>query len=407
MERMRKLNLSLFHWSEIINLGILCFYYDVIDHVFFFIYGIVLLGVGAWKIFARISQVSRFENIEYSVQRCSLLSYIIFFSEFSLIFLCYTEISMFLPFVCTIVFIPLIIFFEEKINVSVVVPLFFFALLALAAAFMAKSFNITTELVKITFVLGLLWLFDYKESYLGGFFILLAGCVLLFVNGEAGSCFILLLGYDVFCLFSNKSKVSKAALIITILCVIMWFLIIFVTPLYDLMYDMVTKICGSHEHIREQIHNFMSRTFFHYSSTDQLPLLHSLINGQNIINKLTCTFSPAEYTEIVKYENGASTSSADYCFSLVLYFLGPISACLLFFSSVYVYISSTIRNFNNRYRIIPIVLCSQTIIHVLGNMMILPFTGIPYPFLSFGNANLIINFVMIFVLAHAELKEGC
>ena len=164
MERMRKLNLSLFHWSEIINLGILCFYYDVIDHVFFFIYGIVLLGVGAWKIFARISQVSRFENIEYSVQRCSLLSYIIFLSEFSLIFLCYTEISMFLPFVCTIVFIPLIIFFEEKINVSVVVPLFFFALLALAAAFVAKSFNITTELVKITFVLGLLWLFDYKES---------------------------------------------------------------------------------------------------------------------------------------------------------------------------------------------------------------------------------------------------
>ena len=409
MEHSGKINLSLFHWSEIINLGILCFFYDVINHWFFYIYGTVLLCIGVWKIFARIGQYAVFENIGDSIQRCSLLSYIIFLSEFSLIFLCYTEVSISVPFIVTFSLTALMILyinFQERINTGFVVPMFFISLTALVIFFLMRTFSITTELIKITFVLGLIWLFDYRESYLGGFIMLIICCILLVLNGESGSCFILMLGYDIFCFSSGEKKVIKTAGIITSLVIIAW-LIIFSTPLYDIIYDMITKILGKHESICDSLHNSMKRVFFHYSSTDQLPLLHSLINNQNIINKLTCTFSPAVFTEIVKYETGSTTSSADYCFSLILYFLGPISGFIIAFSSLTAYSLSIRKNFSGRYRIIPLILYSQTLIHVFGNMMIFPFTGIPYPFLSFGNANLIINFAMIFILTHAELKEGC
>lgn len=409
----RNINLAIFHWSEIINLGILCLFYNVIDHTFFYIYALILLSVGTLKIFAGVKNISFFSDIESGMKKNSLImNYSVFLAEFSLIFLKYTKINVTITVVLTavLIFAMYAYLFVIRSDKDIILLLLVLSVIALMVmiplnVFSEKKlfFNIATELIKLSFVMGLIFLFRFRESYLIGLVILGAACILLLINRELGSGFVLLFGYDIFCLSSKEKKVRKTALIITVITVFMW-LAVFLTPLYDVFYNMVTHIFSWNQDICDQIHTAMQRMFFHYSATDQLPLVHSLINGRNIITKLTCTFSPSEFTEIIKYETGSTTSSADYCYDLILFYLGPITGILLAVSSFIVYLNGTVRSFHNKYSIIPIVLFSQTFIHVFGNIMIFPFTGIPYPFLSFGNANLIINFIMVVIFSEAELK---
>lgn len=406
MSKTQKLTISIFHWSEYINLGILFLFYDVIDHTFMYIYAVVLFVTGTLKIIARIKETPFFIEIEDYLHDCSLISFIVFLSEFSLIFLTYTQVSVKLPFIITFAGIGLgavLLMCGKNIKISFVKLMLIITLIATIGSLILHKFSISTELIKLSFILSLIFLFDHRESYIGGLILLLASCVLLILNHESGSCFILLLGYDVFCFTSDNKKVRKIALIITIAVIIVWGLIFF-TPLYDLIEILIDTIFSDRPGIRTSLHNIMNRIFFHYSTTDQLPLLHSLINGQSMITKLTCTFSPSPFTEIVKFETGESTSSADYLFSLLLFFLGPIAGIILSGLSVFFYSSSIMNNIESEYRIIPIILLSQTMIHICGNMMLLPFTGIPYPFLSHGSSNLMISFLLVFLLTYYEMK---
>ena len=406
MGKTQKLTISLFHWSEYINLGILFLFYDVIDHTFLYIYGAVLFAVGTLKIVARIKETPFFIEIEDRLNDCSLISFVVFLSEFSLIFLTYTQVSVKLPFIITfagMVLGTLLLLYVENIKISFVKLMLIITLIATLGSLILHKFNISTELIKLSFILSLIFLFDHRESYIGGLILLLASCALLILNHESGSCFILLLGYDVFCFTSDNKKVQKIALIITLAVIAVW-AIVFFTPLYDLIEELIDTAFSNRPLIRSSLHNIMNRIFFHYSTTDQLSLLHSLINGRSMITKLTCTFSPSPFTEIVKFETGESTSSADYFFSLILFFLGPIAGIILSGLSVLFYSNSIRKSIESEYRIIPIILLSQTMIHIGGNMMLLPFTGIPYPFLSHGSSNLVISFLLIFLLTYYEMK---
>lgn len=409
MSKMQRITISLFHWSELINLGILFLFYDVIDHTFLYIYAAVLFAAGTIKIIARVKQTPFLIEIEEYLHDCSVITFVVFLSEFSLIFLTYTGVSVKLPFIITLAGIALaaiLLVCSKKIKISFIKPVLIVTAIAALCTLILHKFSISTELIKLSFILSLIILFDHRDSYLGGLILLLISCVLLFLNHEAGSSFILLLSYDIFCLTSDSKKVRRVALITTAVVVTVWVLIFF-TPLYDLIDGLIDTVFSCKPSICTSLHNMMNRLFFRYKSTDQLPLLHSLINGQSTITKLTCIFSPAPFTEIVKFETGESTSSADYLFSLILFFLGPIAGIILSSLSMLFYSNSIRKNYESEYRIIPITLLSQTLIHICGNLMLLPFTGIPYPFLSHGASSLLISFLLVFLLTYHEMRGEC
>ena len=409
MSKLQKITISLFHWSELINLGILFLFYDVIDHTFLYIYAAVLFATGTIKIIARVKETPFLIEIEEYLHDCSVITFVVFLSEFSLIFLTYTGVSVKLPFIITLAGIAMaaiLLVCSKKIKVSFIKPVLIISAIAALSTLILHQFSISTELIKLSFILSLVFLFDHRDSYLGGLILLLISCVLLFLNHEAGSSFILLLSYDIFCFTSDKKKVRKATLITTAAIFTVWALVYF-TPLYDMIDGLIDAVFSSKPSICSSLHNIMSRLFFHYSSTDQLPLLHSLINSQNMITKLTSIFSPAPFTEIVKFETGESTSSADYLFSLILFFLGPIAGIILSGFSMIIYSGSIKKNYESEYRIIPITILSQTLIHICGNLMLLPFTGIPYPFLSHGASSLLISFLLVFLLTYYEMRGEC
>ncbi len=412
MELFRKTDSLLFHWSEFLNLAVLCAFYSTIDRTFFWLYGVFLMSVGIMKLWGRYIESRRYRTALDSVtEHCTLLGYVMALSEFALIFLTYTQISVVSEFVVIAAFFAAFAGYfafsdlpdTGKIKLIVLIV----SSAALLFCFVCRNFSWTTELARLVFVMSLIMLFERRESYLLGTLLMMAAAAVMLLNHEGGTVFALVLAFDVFCVTSDVPKVRRIALILTGIAFLGW-LIIFLSPaLYQMLYDTVSQVfSGDDSSTRATIHNTMQRMFFRYESTDQLMLINRLIRSRSKMEWFTALFSIEPYVEIIAYENGGSTSSADYVFSLIMYHLGPLVGFLLAVSGVMYYSRSVIRHSSDAYRMIPVLLLTQTLVHTLGNLMLTPFTGVPYIFLSHGGASLLCNFVMIALLTDHELKEG-
>ena len=129
MSKLQKITISLFHWSELINLGILFLFYDVIDHTFLYMYAAVLFVTGTIKIIARVKETPFLIEIEEYLHDCSIITFVVFLSEFSLIFLIYTGVSVKLPFIITLAGIAMaaVLVYGKRIKISFIKPVFFIA----------------------------------------------------------------------------------------------------------------------------------------------------------------------------------------------------------------------------------------------------------------------------------------
>ena len=148
MSKLQKITISLFHWSELINLGILFLFYDVIDHTFLYIYAAVLFATGTIKIIARVKETPFLIEIEEYLHDCSVITFVVFLSEFSLIFLTYTGVSVKLPFIITLAGIAMaaiLLVCSKKIKVSFIKPVLIISAIAALSTLILHQFSIVLQ----------------------------------------------------------------------------------------------------------------------------------------------------------------------------------------------------------------------------------------------------------------------
>lgn len=155
----------------------------------------------------------------------------------------------------------------------------------------------------------------------------------------------------------------------------------------------------------------MSRLFIRYRSSDQLAYLNQIVFGSvqgESLNKTEVVlswapklFAPMSYTEIVSWEDNAFTSAADYACS-TMFFTNPIFSAVLFIGTIAVYVREIIHSVKRVTFLIPLGLLVCSLTHILGNLLLFPFTGVPLPFLSYGWSSLITNTIIVIFFTYVE-----
>ncbi len=109
-------------------------------------------------------------------------------------------------------------------------------------------------------------------------------------------------------------------------------------------------------------------------------------------------FLPEQHTDFIFASIGEEWGFAGLIIVFILYFL-------LFFRIIKI----AIRAENNFARLFcvgtAIVLAFQTFVNIGMNLGVLPITGIPLPFISYGGSNLLINFVALGIIQSIAIRE--
>ena len=77
---------------------------------------------------------------------------------------------------------------------------------------------------------------------------------------------------------------------------------------------------------------------------------------------------------------------------------------ILVAAAIILYAAAVNHHRHSRLVVIPLLLLFQTVIHVFGNKMLFPFSGIPLPFLSYADSFNTLFFLMAALLTCAELQ---
>ena len=109
-------------------------------------------------------------------------------------------------------------------------------------------------------------------------------------------------------------------------------------------------------------------------------------------------FLPEQHTDFIFASIGEEWGFAGLIIVFVLYFL-------LFFRIIQIAIKAE-NNFARLFCLgVAIVFVFQVFVNIGMNMGILPITGIPLSFISYGGSNLLINFIMLGTVQSIAIRE--
>lgn len=429
----KNINNYIFYYGEFIAIAILFYFWNVINPIFFFVYLAFLIAI----IFTKHLWLKK---IEVPTKKFSLLPMAIFLMEFFVIFIAYTGIYEDTPIykrtdiiVAVAGIISLLLstaftnskIFSEIFVVGVVAGLLFSALLD-KISFMHGLNGVFVEVCKAIFsIIVILVVKKFPEKNiikisLGMAFL---AFMYLFVLNEYGTFTVIIASYFIYLISEGRKKTIFFAILGIMMIYTVWAIIYKNDNIYAAIRKAVESINVDDDSIlskvlpnlfkepdklksyKETVLTALSRLFFDYSEDSQLVMLNDISLGRKFIFEVLKLTSPSKYVKIVSFETSNTTAEADYLFSVMTYSIGKIYTCIITFSILAYYCISINKNIDNPSRIIPIILISQTIIHITGNIMLFPFTGIPYPFLSHGATSLLCNILMIFILTKYEADE--
>lgn len=272
-----------------------------------------------------------------------------------------------------------------------------------------EFFKFSNILVMISFGIIINYRSKKKKSFIIALIIWLSTFTsMIFVAKELGSCMVMIISDIIFLfiLFIEKKNILYAALII----IITIFFIKIYMYIHDNKQETIELLVNQSKNYKLQI----KRIFFMYSKNNQIIVVNNIafddiknIDKATIAKWLLKFFKFPEYREIVPHENDSFTSSADYLFSIFFY-ANPIAIILISSFFAITLIVSIVKNFDKVYSIVPIFLLVQFSIHILGNTLQFPYTGITYPFLSYGPLSLIectSSVILLIILKQSKRSE--
>ncbi|MBR1459217.1 MAG: hypothetical protein IJ595_07535 [Oscillospiraceae bacterium] len=377
---MQKLWLFLERRAEVLALIVLAYFAPHLSAVFTFMYGFALTAGAVWKL------------LHPPMSPSTLTGLCTFLGEISGIFMAYEHAPLFCVFITGffVVFFRLIRNAPALPGVRTNALLLLIGSLAgyLIGAFVGKVWCIAfTEAV---FVSAILLLPQHPLSVLAA--LAVSGAMLLLV-GETGTAMVLILTAAALLLLHGSMLTKYLTCLTGATSFAAW---VFVY-LNDGMYQRLWRLSADASWRR-----MLQRLFFDYQNTDQLVLLRRLAD-RGLRDRLFLLIAPAEPVQIVTNSTSTYTAVSDFCYSLMQFSMG-FYPMILVAAAIILYAAAVNHHRHSRLAVIPLLLLFQTVIHVFGNKMLFPFSGIPLPFLSYADSFNTLFFLMAALLTCAELQ---
>ncbi|MCR4889966.1 MAG: hypothetical protein K5979_12425 [Ruminococcus sp.] len=223
---------------------------------------------------------------------------------------------------------------------------------------------------------------------------------LILLSHELGTVMVLALTYLFFLLImgiaTHKWAISGSVVFILVLLVAVW-INLYNNPSRQVLIEAFLENITGHNFTQQ-----LNRIFIRYADFEQITLTNDIAFGKllydnrgktAIIADMVLRFMSApEYREIVPFEDNHYTSSADFCFSVFTY-TNPIFSIVIFSLSMIIYLKSIVNSIAKECTtfIIPLSIFIIQFVHIAGNMLVFPFTGIPTPYLSYGKTAVLAN----------------
>ncbi|MBQ9695119.1 MAG: hypothetical protein IJV58_01680 [Oscillospiraceae bacterium] len=375
---MQKLWLFLERRAEVLALIVLAYFSPHLSVVFTCMYGLALTAGAVWK------------QLHPPMSPSTLTGLCTFLGEISGIFMAYEHAPLFCVFITGffVVFFRLIRNAPALPGVRTNALLLLIGSLAgyLIGAFVGKVWCIAfTEAV---FVSAILLLPQHPLSVLAA--LAVSGAMLLLV-GETGTAMVLILTAAALLLLHGSMLTKYLTCLTGATSFAAW---VFVY-LNDGMYQRLWRLSADASWRR-----MLQRLFFDYQNTDQLVLLRRLAD-RGLRDRLFLLIAPAEPVQIVTNSTSTYTAVSDFCYSLMQFSMG-FYPMILVAAAIILYAAAVNHHRHSRLAVIPLLLLFQTVIHVFGNKMLFPFSGIPLPFLSYADSFNTLFFAMTALLTCAE-----
>ena len=405
----KKYDRYIFCYGELVNIAAALYFGRVVSRTFFVVYIAMLLLLLVLK-------NTMLRPQEKYADKTSLVGMSLIVMEFSILFLVYTKQSVLketavMLTACVVIYM---IFKDHDFGHCRfwLVSVLFIAALAVSVKLRKNTWTI--ELTKLLFVWSSLLLLDSRRVLL--IFLPLAVCsgMMMIFAKEFGTVMVLSLAAVLMCILSKDRAAVITGIVLCAAGLGIWLLI------YDsdIVFSRVSDLAGSDHRVSLQ------RLFFKYEDDDQLVLINKMITDRNDLSAvfspcsdislkrrglelgryiLSVMISPPAYTELVSAAS-SSTAAADYMYSIMCY-VSPVYSFIITSMFIHALFRSVNRNIGSELKLIPLILLAQSMVHILSNLMLFPYTGIPMPFLSHGPASLAVNVCMLCMLSNRENNE--
>lgn len=222
----------------------------------------------------------------------------------------------------------------------------------------------------------------------------LVGCsILLLVVRETGTIMVLVISALFYLLMTGDRKLRYVLLAGTGATGAAWVGVWFYDPLFRKVYALSDS---------ETFHRCVQRVWLNFTPDDQISMI-SQLSRRPLRETVLLLAAPAERADILLYDTAHYSVLSDYVYDLATFSSG-FYAVLFAVILVVSYAWCIYRHRMDKLSIIPIMLMVQSSVHIMGNLMCAPFTGLPMPFISFANFQLIVSFGMLILMTNAEMK---
>ena len=364
-----KISRFMLKYSEILSLIVLCYFSGSVSLWFSLPFAAVLISVALVR--------SQHEPPD----EASLAGICAFSAEVSCIFLAYCKAPVIGCLVITAVGVGLLFLLErdyltlpdtETLGKGIMI----LGIIGYAGAFLIGKNVAAIAMTWLIFCGALLFLPNSVLTIAG----LVTGCSVLLIGvGEIGTIFVLVLSAALYLLITGNLQKQTFVLTCGGSLFAIWLSIYTSNGLFRRVY-----------------------AFFNYAKTDQLTLIAKLAR-RPFKEMLLLLLAPAEQADILMHDTSTYTAVADYAYDLARFSTG-LYAVLFAVLMIACYALSIWRHRRSRLMIIPAMLFTQGAVHILGNTMTGVFSGLPLPFFSYGNNQLIVCFILLIVLTNAELR---
>lgn len=341
-------------------------------------------------------------NVREQLARAPLLSLAIFLTEVSCCYLAYTNIDMTRQWLASLFAVMMILAavasrdISELISKRIVFVLFvFMAVCSTIAYFSIKAgmATATQSLVGAFAVVCSAMYPDFKRICVA--YAVTVG-LLVVVYRELGYTLVISLVMLALMLIHAD---SKGRLWIARACAgafLVWsVLFTFYNKLFVFMYS---------PGMPKWIKTAAERTFFYYPSVSQTNLIYDIYyDKKNVLLRALSIFALKPYREIVPFENGNNTSSADYLYISMsnFFMLGSVVTTVCFVS---VYVRKLFELAKTALFIPMATIAFTAFVHVFANLSVMPFTGIPLPFLSYSPLQMFIfTLLAVFINKYEDI----
>ena len=378
---MQKLWLFLERRAEVLALIVLAYFAPHLSGAFSLVYAAVLTSAAVWK------------QLHPPMSPSTLTGLCTFLAENSGIFMAYEHAPLFCVFITGF----FVFFFRLIRNAPALPGVRTNALLllvgSLAGYFIGAFVGKTVWSIAFTeavFVSGILLLPHNPLSVLAA--LAFSGAMLLLV-GETGTAMVLILTAGALLLLHGSMLTKYLTCLAGLASFAAWAFVYLEGGIYQSLWRLSADASWR---------RMLQRLFFDYQNTDQLVLLRRLAD-RGMRDRLFLLIAPAEPVQIVTNSTSTYTAVSDFCYSLMQFSMG-FYPMILVAAAIILYAAAVNHHRHSRLVVIPLLLLFQTVIHVFGNKMLFPFSGIPLPFLSYADSFNTLFFAMAALLTCAELQ---